>query len=89
LPDKAVDLLDTAAARVRMSLDTLPEQLTRLQARLTALAMEQQELLEDISLGNAVDASRLPQIEQLTLDLNQQKTALQSQYETESSSPTR
>lgn len=83
LPDKAVDLLDTAAARVRMSLDTQPEQLTRLQARLTALAMEQQELLEDISLGNAVDASRLPQIEHLTLDLNQQKTALQSQYETE------
>ncbi|EAX0035153.1 AAA family ATPase, partial [Salmonella enterica] len=83
LPDKAVDLLDTAAARVRMSLDTLPEQLTRLQAELTALAMEQQELLEDISLGNAVDASRLPQIEQLSLELNQQKAALQSQYETE------
>lgn len=83
LPDKAVDLLDTAAARVRMSLDTLPEQLTRLQAELTSLAMEQQELLEDISLGNTVDASRLPQIEQLTLDLNQQKAALQSQYETE------
>ncbi len=83
LPDKAVDLLDTAAARVRMSLDTLPEQLTRLQAQLTSLAMEQQELLEDISLGNTVDTSRLPQIEQLTLDLNQQKAALQSQYETE------
>ncbi|PLY47860.1 type VI secretion system ATPase TssH [Lelliottia sp. F153] len=83
LPDKAVDLLDTAAARVRMSLDTLPEQLTRLQAELTSLAMEQQELLEDISLGNTVDASRVPQIEQLTLDLNQQKAALQSQYETE------
>jgi hypothetical protein len=31
----------------------------------------------------AVDTSRLPQIEQLTLNLNQQKTALQSQYETE------
>ena len=83
LPDKAVDLLDTAAARVRMSLDTLPEQLTRLQAQLTSLAIEQQELLEDIALGNAIDTSRLPQIEQLTLNLNQQKTALQSQYETE------
>lgn len=83
LPDKAVDLLDTAAARVRMSLDTLPEQLTRLQAELTSLAMEQQELLEDIALGNAVDASRLPKIEQFTLELNQQKVALQSQYEKE------
>lgn len=60
-----------------MSLDTLPEQLTRLQAELTALGMEQQELLEDISLGNSVDASRLPQIEQRTQALSQQKMALQ------------
>ena len=51
--------------------------------------MEQQELLEDISLGNTVDASRLLQIEQLTQELNQQKAALQSQYDIESSSPTR
>ncbi|TNV23014.1 type VI secretion system ATPase TssH [Buttiauxella sp. B2] len=83
LPDKAVDLLDTAAARVRMSLDTLPEQLTRLQAELTSLAMEQQELLEDISLGNRVDATRLPEIERLTLELNDQQTTLQAQFETE------
>jgi type VI secretion system protein VasG len=37
LPDKAVDLLDTASARVRMSLDTVPEPLTRIRAQLTAL----------------------------------------------------
>ncbi|VTO22739.1 ClpB protein [Klebsiella variicola] len=30
LPDKAVDLLDTASARLRMSLDTVPEPLTRM-----------------------------------------------------------
>ena len=36
LPDKAVDLLDTASARVRMSLDTIPEPLTRMKAQLTA-----------------------------------------------------
>ncbi|TKI02644.1 type VI secretion system ATPase TssH [Martelella alba] len=83
LPDKAVDLLDTAAARVRMSLDTLPEQLARLQAEMTSLAMEQQELLEDIALGNPVDSSRLPEIEQLTAELGQQKISLQIQHETE------
>lgn len=33
LPDKAVDLLDTASARVRMSLDTVPEPLTRMKAQ--------------------------------------------------------
>jgi type VI secretion system protein VasG len=83
LPDKAVDLLDTAAARVRMSLDTLPEQLTRLQADLTSLAMEQQELLEDIALGNTVDASRLPKIEQLITALRLQQDTLQVQFENE------
>lgn len=83
LPDKAVDLLDTAAARVRMSLDTLPEPLTRLQAEMTSLAMEQQELLEDISLGNRVNASRLPEIKRLTKELSWQQRALLSQYETE------
>jgi type VI secretion system protein VasG len=36
-----------------MSLDTVPEQLTRLKAQLTALAMEKQALLEDIAVGNS------------------------------------
>jgi type VI secretion system protein VasG len=49
LPDKAVDLLDTAAARVRMSLDTVPEQLTCIRSQITALEMEKQALLEDIA----------------------------------------
>ncbi|WP_116338468.1 type VI secretion system ATPase TssH [Enterobacter cloacae] len=64
LPDKAVDLLDTAAARVRMGLDTLPEQLTRLRASISALDMEKQALLEDIAIGNQCHAGRLSEIEQ-------------------------
>ncbi|AUM04625.1 MULTISPECIES: type VI secretion system ATPase TssH [Enterobacter] len=64
LPDKAVDLLDTAAARVRMSLDTVPEQLTRLRASIAALDMEKQGLLEDIAIGNQCHAERLSEIEQ-------------------------
>ncbi|STV90911.1 clpB protein [Klebsiella michiganensis] len=51
LPDKAVDLLDTASARIRMSMDTVPAPLTRLKAQLTALAMEKQALLEDYRGG--------------------------------------
>jgi len=51
LPDKAVDLLDTASARVRMGLDTLPEEVVRLKAQLTALSLEEQALLEDIAVG--------------------------------------
>src|SRR5690606_36929781 len=62
LPDKAVDLLDTASARVRMSLDTIPEPLTRMKAQLTALAMEKQALLEDIAVGNTAHGERLAAI---------------------------
>lgn len=83
LPDKAVDLLDTAAARVRMSLDTLPEQLTSLQAELTSQGMEQQELLADIALGNPVDAARLGEIERLNAELTGQQQLLTLQFETE------
>ncbi len=63
LPDKAVDLLDTASARVRMSLDTIPEPLTRIRAHITALEMEKQALLEDIALGGTA-GERLAAIEQ-------------------------
>ncbi|WP_338575445.1 type VI secretion system ATPase TssH [Erwinia billingiae] len=59
LPDKAVDLLDTAAARVRMSLDTVPEAITLINARLTALALESQALTDDIAAGSAQHDERL------------------------------
>ncbi|UYP74506.1 type VI secretion system ATPase TssH [Pantoea dispersa] len=69
LPDKAVDLLDTAAARVRMSLDTVPEQIVRLKAQLTALALEAQALREDIAAGSNRHDDRLGTIEQQRTEL--------------------
>jgi len=71
LPDKAVDLLDTAAARVRMSLDTVPETLVRLKAQQTALALEEQALLEDIAVGGHAHGERLAVIEQQRTALSQ------------------
>ena len=83
LPDKAVDLLDTAAARVRMSLDTVPEEMTRLKAQLTALALEEQALLEDMAAGNSQHGERLGSIEQqrkaLESALQQQETHFEQQ----------
>lgn len=76
LPDKAVDLLDTAAARVRMSLDTVPEQIVHLKAQQTALALEEQALLEDIAVGGNQHSDRLSIIEQQRTQL---ETILQQQ----------
>lgn len=80
LPDKAVDLLDTASARVRMSLDTLPEPLTRLKAQLMALEIEKQALLEDIALGGTTQGERLAQIELRNTELADELSQSENQY---------
>lgn len=83
LPDKAVDLLDTASARVRMSLDTVPEDITRLKAQMTALELEKQALLEDIALGKDSNNSRLADIGNQAQQLSEQRQTLESQYHVE------
>ncbi|QGU89774.1 type VI secretion system ATPase TssH [Erwinia sorbitola] len=80
LPDKAVDLLDTASARVRMSLDTLPESLTSLRAQTASLAMEQQALLEDAVLEGITHGDRLAQIEQQSAEIGAALQRLEAQY---------
>lgn len=62
LPDKAVDLLDTASARVRMSLDTQPEALVQLNAQLASLEMEQQAIEQDLALSPKNEHPRLAEI---------------------------
>jgi type VI secretion system protein VasG len=83
LPDKAVDLLDTAAARVRMSLDTVPEPLTCIRSQITSLEMEKQALLEDIAVGNQSHGERLTVIEQEENDLIVALDELETQYSQE------
>lgn len=80
LPDKAVDLLDTAAARVRMSLDTVPEQLTCIRSQITSLEIEKQALLEDIAVGNQSHGERLTVIEQEENALIVALDELETQY---------
>ena len=83
LPDKAVDLLDTAGARVRMSIDTLPEPLMAINAELAALSMEQQAIEQDLLLLPDVDTDRLHQIEKRREELAVSQQKLEQQYEAE------
>lgn len=83
LPDKAVDLLDTAAARVRMSLDTVPEAVVHLKAQLTALEFEAQALLEDIAAGCNQHGDRLSLIEQQRADLDSRLQQLEDRFSRE------
>ena len=48
LPEKAIDLLDEASANVKMSLDTMPEEVLQLEKKINKLEIEKQALLRDI-----------------------------------------
>ncbi|MFO0644622.1 MAG: type VI secretion system ATPase TssH [Polyangiales bacterium] len=55
LPDKAVDLLDTATARVKINLDARPEDLVNLDVTLAASLREKEALDRDVSSGFKID----------------------------------
>ncbi|HEY0208548.1 type VI secretion system ATPase TssH [Acerihabitans sp.] len=83
LPDKAVDLLDTACARVRMGIDSLPETLTAMTAELATLEMEQRAIEQDRLLLPDLHTTRPHEIEKRreALAIAQQK--LERRYEEE------
>ncbi|BAN45891.1 type VI secretion system ATPase TssH [Metapseudomonas resinovorans] len=83
LPDKAVDLLDTASARVRMSLDCEPQALVRIKASQAALELEQQALEADARLGGRAPADRLDEIAAEHAELARQRVELERRYRLE------
>lgn len=83
LPDKAVDLLDTASARVRMSLDCEPQALVRLKARKAGLEREREALEDDRRLKGDCSIERLVAIADLQASLDQQLARLDRQFKEE------
>lgn len=83
LPDKAVDLLDTASARVRMGLDCEPQALIRLGAQQVALELEAQALEQDQRLGGQGTDERLGAIAAQHAELQRQYLELEQQYRQE------
>ena len=47
MPDKAIDLIDEAASRIRMEIDSKPEQMDRLERRLIQLKIEREALQKE------------------------------------------
>ncbi|OCX14074.1 type VI secretion system ATPase TssH [Pseudomonas graminis] len=80
LPDKAVDLLDTASARVRMSLDCEPQALIASKARQSALAQERQALQDDQRVNGRNADERLTAIAAQLLSLGGELARLQDQH---------
>lgn len=53
LPDKAIDLIDEAAARVRIAMDSVPSEIDEIERRLVRLKIEVEALAREKSTGNA------------------------------------
>jgi len=80
LPDKAIDLVDEAASRIRVQLDSLPENIDELERRITQLEIEKQALKKE---KDPASKERLEKIEKELAELKEQSNALKAQWKRE------
>ena len=80
LPDKAIDLVDEAAAKLRTEMDSMPSELDELLRRTMQLEIEREALKKE---SDAVSKERLIRIEKELAELKTQSSALQAQWQTE------
>ncbi len=80
LPDKAIDLVDEAASRLRIELTSMPQEIDELTRRRTQLEIEQKALAKE---NNAFANQRRSEIEAEIAELNEKISGLKSQWESE------
>lgn len=77
LPDKAIDLVDEAASRVRVQIDSVPEELDVINRKLTQLEIEREALRKETDKSSK---SRLEQIEADLQDLSETSDSLATRW---------
>ncbi|WCR46286.1 type VI secretion system ATPase TssH [Stutzerimonas stutzeri] len=80
LPDKAVDVLDTACARVRISFAAAPEALERLRGEVAEGERQREAMRRDLAAGLPVDAAVLERLEQRLLTAGDEIEQLESRW---------
>ncbi|WP_426437491.1 ATP-dependent chaperone ClpB [Bradyrhizobium genosp. P] len=80
LPDKAIDLMDEAAARLKMQVDSKPEELDSLDRDIIRLKIEQEALKKESDAGSK---SRLQTLEKELADLEERSAALTARWSAE------
>ncbi|MFH1143583.1 MAG: type VI secretion system ATPase TssH [Candidatus Eisenbacteria bacterium] len=81
LPDKAVDLLDTAAARVRIARATVPVKVDDLDRRRREIEREREAQLRERDLGGKADEKRLAELGEEQQRVEQERAALIARWE--------
>ena len=77
LPDKAIDLMDEAAAKLRMERDSLPEELDEIERRLKQLEIEREAIKRE------KDEAKLSQLNKEISDLREQEASYKAKWQSE------
>ncbi|UFH53576.1 ATP-dependent chaperone ClpB [Spirosoma sp. KNUC1025] len=80
LPDKAIDLMDEAAAKLRLEMDSVPEELDELNRRIMQLEIEREAIRREN------DKEKETSLNKQIADLTEQRNDLQAKWETEKAS---
>ena len=80
LPDKAIDLMDEAAAKIRMEIDSMPSELDEISRKIMQLEIERQALSKEEDNGSK---NRMAHIDQELAELKAQDASMRAQWETE------
>jgi len=80
LPDKAIDLIDEAAAKLRTEMESMPEELESLERRIFQLEIEREALRKE---KDQASKERLAALEKQLADLKNDRDALKAQWESE------
>jgi len=79
LPDKAIDLVDEAAARLRLEMNSVPEEIDELERKIQQLQIEKEALKREGS------SKKLDDIQKELADLTEERTKLRAKWESERS----
>ena len=80
LPDKAIDLIDEAASRLRMELDSMPTEIDQLERQIQQLEIEQSALKKE---KDEASRERLKRLERELANLKERATQLKAQWQNE------
>jgi len=80
LPDKAIDLVDEAASRLKMELDSRPTELDKLERKLLQLSIERQALSRE---DDPASKERLEKLEKEIAELRTERNVMQDRWESE------
>src|SRR6185295_9240571 len=77
LPDKAIDLMDEAASKLRLEMDSVPEELDELQRRIMQLEIEREAIKRE------KDEKKLKELNEQIANLNDQRNEFKAKWEAE------